>query len=83
MVKLYTAIRVPRVYVRHKILHRAEYRLIEIVCCWRYGDISFAFNKKTKVMLGVFLGLFIGCSLVTIGIVYMISRYVDHLFDRL
>ncbi len=34
-------------------------------------------------MLGVFLGLFIGCSLVTIGIVFMISRYVDQLFDRL
>jgi len=34
-------------------------------------------------MLGVFLGLFVGCSLVTVGIVYVISRYVDQLFDRL
>jgi len=34
-------------------------------------------------MLGVFLGLFIGCSMVTIGIVYVISRYVDQLFDHL
>lgn len=34
-------------------------------------------------MLGVFLGLFIGCSLVTIGIVYVISKYVDQLFGQL